>query len=191
MSNGADAPAQEKEVYIQFTAPINIGSAQNLVGTIAQYIAQGFTKVVLLISTPGGIVDSGVTLYNTLRSLPIKIVTYNMGAVDSIGNVVFLAGEERYASVNSRFMFHGVGFQVQSMMLEEKFLEEKLRNIKSDHARIAGILEERTNLTHKQVLRYFHDAHFLTSDQAREHGMIQEISDVKIPLGAPFIQIAS
>ena len=51
-----------------------------------------------VLSTPGGMVMSGVTLYNVLRAMPFRLTTLNAGNVDSIGNAVCLAGERRYAA---------------------------------------------------------------------------------------------
>jgi len=66
-------------------------------------------------------VRDGVTLYNFIRSLPVKTIMHNIGIIDSIANVVFLAANERYANPSSSFLFHGVGFDVnQPARLEEK-----------------------------------------------------------------------
>jgi ATP-dependent protease ClpP protease subunit len=53
-------------------------------------------------------VAQGINIYNVLCGMPFKLVTHNVGNVDSIGDVVFLAGETRYACAHSTFMFHGV-----------------------------------------------------------------------------------
>lgn len=160
-----------------------------LLGTITTYVNQGFSKVVLLFSSSGGVVDVGITLYNTLRALPVKLLTYNIGVVDSAGNVVFLAGEERYASTNSRFMFHGVGYDMPAMRLELRNAAEALQNIKRDHARISSILEERTKLTSEEIERFFRETIFLAPEEAKESGIIQDIYNVQIPAGCPFVQI--
>jgi ATP-dependent protease ClpP protease subunit len=88
-----------------------------------------------MISTPGGSVMYGMNLYNVLRAFPIKLITHNVGNVDSMGNAVFLAGEERFACPHSTFMFHGVGFDFNGQFrLEEKLCKEKLEAIHAEHA---------------------------------------------------------
>lgn len=37
-------------------------------------------------------------VYNALRAFPVKLTTFNVGAVNSLGNVIFLPGERRYAA---------------------------------------------------------------------------------------------
>ena len=75
----------------------------------ANWANQGTKEIHLLFASTGGNVDAGISAYNVLRSLPIKLVTYN-GNVDSIATIIFLAGDERIAVPHATFMFHGVAF---------------------------------------------------------------------------------
>src|SRR5438477_2548373 len=147
-------------VYIVFTAEINPKTCQSLLAVIANCATQGVKIVHLLLSTPGGDVTQGITLYNVLRGMPFQLITHNAGNVDSIGNAVFLAGEPRYACKHSTFMFHGVGFNManQTIRLEEKNVREMIDNITSNHGRIGTILEERTKLDKAVVQELFREA---------------------------------
>lgn len=128
----------------------------------------------------------GITIYNTLRSLPAKIVTYNMGNVDSIGNVIFLAGEERYACPHSTFMFHGVGQDSGSgLRLEEKTLRESLDSISADHRRIGSIISERTTLSEADVVELFAEARTKDAVWAERIGMVNAVREPQIPSGVP------
>ena len=129
-------------------------------------------------------------MYNVLRALPFKLVTHNVGNVDSIGNAVFLAGEERLACPHSTFMFHGVaaGFPPGSQF-EAKQLRERLDNIKADELRIGSIIEQRTNLTHRQVAALFREARTKDAAQAVGAGIVHQIEDVKIPPGSPIVSL--
>jgi ATP-dependent protease ClpP protease subunit len=115
----------QQKIYVSFSAEINPNTTQSLIALLSQQINLGVQEIYLLLSTQGGDVMSGINLYNVLRSLPAKLTTHNVGNVDSIGNAIFLAGHERYASRHSTFMFHGVGFNVPTPTLfEEKSLRE-------------------------------------------------------------------
>jgi len=115
-------------------------------------ITQGHDELYLCISTPGGQIASGITLYNFLRSMPIKVITHNIGSVDSIGNAIFLAGELRRACSHSTFMFHGTAFDMLTQAhLEQKNLREMLNSLLADEQRIADILVERTKITPDQL----------------------------------------
>src|SRR5690242_18938134 len=98
-------------------------------------LAQGTDEAYFWISTPGGAVMSGLTLYNFLRAIPAKLTMHNIGNVDSIGNAIFLAAEKgnRIACPHSTFMFHAVGADLNAgVRIEEKNGREMLDSILAD-----------------------------------------------------------
>jgi ATP-dependent protease ClpP protease subunit len=110
--------------------------------------------------------------------------------VNSIGNVVFLAGEERYACANSNFMFHGVGFDVtQATRIEEKFLRERLDGIQADQKRIADVISARTAIDSQETQTLFLEARTKDPAYALQKGIIHEIRDPQIPPGTPVFQL--
>src|SRR5437667_2506313 len=126
--------------YVSFSAEIIPHSTESLIALLANLANQRISTVYLMLSTPGGSVMNGMNLYNVLRAMPFRLITHNVGNVDSIGSAVFLAGAERYACPHSTFMFHGVGFNVDKQVrLEEKLLRERLDSIMSDQRRIGSI----------------------------------------------------
>jgi len=172
--------------YVSFSAEIVPQTTEQLIAVFANLTNNGASEIHLLLTTPGGSVMHGITLYNTLRSLPVKVVTHNMGNVDSIGNVIFLAGDELNACPNSTFMFHGVGFDVTTpVRLEEKRLREHLGSIGSDHRRIGGIIVEHTSLNEEQVVDLFVEARTKDAAWATEVGMVHTVSKPEIPAGVP------
>jgi ATP-dependent protease ClpP protease subunit len=118
-----DIPKEAPLVYVSFSAEINPTSTESLINVMANCANSKVHNVYLLLSTLGGIVMNGFNLYNVLRGMPFELTTHNVGNVNSIGNVIFLAGTKRYATANATFMFHGVGFDApQGQRLEEKYL---------------------------------------------------------------------
>ncbi len=81
--------------YVNFSAEINASTAENLMALMARHANEGTEEVRLLLSTPGGQVMAGITVYNFLRALPFRLVIHNAGNIDSIGNAIFLAGPIR------------------------------------------------------------------------------------------------
>jgi ATP-dependent protease ClpP protease subunit len=145
--------------YISFSAEIMPTPAEQLIAAVTNLVNQGAQEIHLMVSTPGGSVPYGITVYNTLRALPARIVTYNVGNVDSIGTVIFMAGEERYACANATFMFHGVAKEARQVTrLEEKMLRESLDSIHADNQRIGSIIGSHTNLSDDEVTDLFTEA---------------------------------
>ncbi|HUI22435.1 MAG TPA: ATP-dependent Clp protease proteolytic subunit [Methylocella sp.] len=168
--------------YINFYSPINPSTVQHLMAACGNAITQGHDELYLCLSTPGGQIASGITLYNFLRSMPIKVTTHNIGSVDSIGNAVFLAGGLRRACPHSTFMFHGTAFDMLTQAhLEQKNLREMLNALLADERRIADILVERTKITSDQAGQLFAEARTKNADDAFRLGIIHEICDLAIP----------
>jgi ATP-dependent protease ClpP protease subunit len=174
-------------VYVVFTQEIVPHTTEVLIQALSNLAQNGVQEVYLAISTPGGSVMHGMTLYNFLRGLPFKLFVHNIGNVDSIGNAVFLAGEERYACAHSTFMFHGVGFDRPPGRLEEKPLREMLQGIESDQKRIGSIITERTTIAEDEVQGLFREAQTKTAEFARERGIVHEIREFKLPPSQPVI----
>jgi ATP-dependent Clp protease protease subunit len=177
-------------VYVSFSAEINPNTSETLIATVSNIANKGVKNVYLMISTPGGSVMNGMNLYNVLRALPVKLITHNVGNIDSIGNAVFLSGAERFACAHSTFMFHGVGFDLNGQLrLEEKFLKEKLDSIGVEHKRIGSIIEERTKLERDAISKLFLEAQTKDATWSLECGIIQKIKDVNIPVGATVVPL--
>lgn len=176
--------------YISFSAEIVPKTTESLIAVCGEQAKKGVETVYLMLSTPGGSVMHGLNLYNVLRAFPFKLITHNVGNVDSIGNAVFLAGTERYASPHSSFMFHGVGFNVKDgQRFEEKLLREKLDGIMKDQKRIGSIIGQHTNLNAKEIGKLFREARTKDADFALSVGIVHEIRDVNIPQGSPIISL--
>jgi len=92
-------------LFMSFSAEVNQNTSESLMVTFSQHYNKGVTDFYLLLSSPGGNVNNGITIYNFLKSLPINLTTHNIGVVDSIANVIFLAGDNRYAVPHSSFLF--------------------------------------------------------------------------------------
>lgn len=177
-------------VYISFQADINPFTTQTFLAATFDQIGKGATHIYYLLSTMGGRVTEGITIYNIVKGLPVKTTMHNAGAVNSIGNAIFLAGQERVACAHSTFMFHGVGFDITSnCRLEEKTLTESLDSLKADQRKIAGVIAKETKLVSEDIDGLFLQAQTKDPTFALETGIISEIRDVAIPRGAPVIQL--
>lgn len=175
--------------YVLFTAPILPETVNALVGHLAS-LAPHHEELHLLLNSPGGSVGDGVHCYNLLRSLPVKLSTYNVGNVDSIANVIFLAGDRRFAADSAVFLFHGVAVELPGpARLDEPFLRERLQSIQADHDRIAGIMADRTKLTVETATELFREQRVHGADWALEHGIIHRVGQPELPKDIPLVQI--
>jgi len=160
-----------------------------LQSTVADAANNAFDEIHLFLSTPGGTVHDGIAIYNIIRALPIPVRTYNMGNVNSIGNVLFQAGRHRICAEASSFMFHGVGFDVHKARMELKQLKEQTISIENDQSLIAGIMERHTSLSREDIDDLFLKMAYMSAQDAIERGIADEIRDIRLPPGLPIQQL--
>ena len=132
----------------------------------------------------------GVTIYNVLRGFPISLITHNVGNVDSIGAVIFLAGERRYACPQSTFMLHGVAFAVPTQTsFFERGLKERLESIQADQERIKAIYNERAGISPEDAEKFFLGESTIGATDAVARGLAHEVREVNVPAGSPVLQL--
>lgn len=180
----------KKPSIISFISPVNLETTQVLAGVMVEAANEGYDEIHLLFSTPGGLVAEGITLYNLIRALPVPVHTYNMGTVDSIGNMVYLAGQKRFSAVSSSFTFHGVGFDVPpGTRWELKDLNEKVDSVENDQALIAEIIERHTELSRGRIDSLFLQMAHINAQEALKYGITHKVCDINLPDGVPVVQL--
>lgn len=179
-----------KTTYIKFLAPVLPESINALMQAVDHKIHEGTKHFVLLISSPGGDVFYGLSAYNYLKGIPVKVTTHNFGSADSIGIVLFCAGDRRLSVPHARFLLHGVQMNVnRPVSFEEKQLEEKLKSLKIDIRNIAKVIADTTNKKVEEVEKDMIERTTLNSEEAKEYGLVQEISSELFSEGADLVSI--
>ncbi len=182
-------PENAPLVYISFTAEVTPTSAQGLIAAMADCANAHAQAVYLLFATPGGQMLDGFSVYNTLRGMPFRLAVHNVANVDSVGNVIIFAGQERYAAPTATFMYHGIGYDIQSTRLEEQDARDKLGSILTDQNRMADVICQNSRLSKQDVADMFRHAYTHDARWALAHGIIHEIREVRIAPGAPVIAL--
>ncbi len=180
------------ETYIRLLAPIASNSADNLFRAIDTAMKADTNRVHLFLSSPGGDVAQGISIYNYLKLLPAEVYTYNFGSVDSIGVIIFCAGKKRLSVPHARFLIHGVQLNIQGqgvIQFDEKQLEEMLKGLKIDQKNIANIIADATDKTVEQIENVMNARTTFTPDQAKDFGLVQDFTTDQIPAGTNVISI--
>jgi len=179
----------EKPTVIKFFAEVNENSIKALMNTINQKMKQGGTQFILLISSLGGSVFHGLSAYNYLKGLPANITTHNFGSVDSIGVILFCAGDKRLSVPQARFLLHGVSSSFQNVRLEEKQIEEALKSLQIDMENIAKVVADNTDKSVEEVTKAMHERTTLNPEEAKEWGLVHEIESALFEAGSEVISI--
>lgn len=180
-----------KTIYINFFDGINESKVKSLMAILSDILARQKPEALyFLFASPGGSVDAGIVLYNFLRALPVEVIMHNTGSVDSIGTVIFLAGEKRYAALHSTFLFHGIQtIFPPNLPVSHAHVAERLSRLRQDENKISGIVAARSKLTVAEIRKLFHQGETKDLTFAIKKGIIHETRDAVIPKDAPFITV--
>lgn len=174
-----------KEAYIRFMSGVNPLTTDTLLRILDNKIKEKCERIHLMISSPGGIVFHGLSLYNFLRGAPVEVYTYNFGSVDSIGVVIFCAGVKRFSVPHARFLIHGVSAQFSgNQSLDEKGLEERLKGLQIDYKNIARVIADTCQKPADKVQDDMNNRTTLNPQEAKDYGLVHEIQSNLFPIDA-------
>jgi ATP-dependent protease ClpP protease subunit len=177
-----------KVSYLGFTGGIDSAGVTRIAAALNNAVNNGFDEVCLCFSSLGGYVADGIYLYNHMRSLPVKVVAYNVGSVSSIAVAVFLAAEKRYCSSHAMFMIHPTVIPSQEGMGAER-LQSALDAALADDTRTENILRERASIPERLLIeRRTRDIH-INPKQATDYGIVHGVREFVLPRGNQIIQI--
>jgi len=136
----------------------------------------------MLISSPGGHVESGDAIHDVIRFVRSKVTTIGTGWVASAGTHIFLAApkERRICLPNTRFMIHqpggGAGGPATDIAIQAK---EILRT----RERIARVIARQTGKELQKVLTDMERDFWLSAEEAIEYGLVSKIIETSRDLG--------
>ena len=154
--------------------------------TIAQLIfleAEDSQKDInLYINTPGGSVTSGMAIYDTMRYIKPDVATICVGMAASMGAILLAGGAQgkRSALPHSKIMIHQPwigGLQGQTTDIEIH-AKEMLKTRDS----LYNILAKHTGKSIEQITKDCDRDYFLTSEEAKEYKLIDNVLETRIPL---------
>lgn len=170
---------------VHFIGPINHSSVSSVRNLCLQALQNGATELELHLSTEGGNMTAGFALYFFLKSLPLPLTTYNVGSVESVGVIIFLAGEKRYACPRTRFLVHPLHWGFGALVAADHSRMTEWRNcLDFDAERYACIFEEATHASGgKEDIRpnLFGNARIFDTGQALAAGIIHGAEQARLP----------
>jgi ATP-dependent Clp protease protease subunit len=169
---------------VHFIGPINHTSACTVRNLCLQALQSGATEIELHMSTEGGNMTAGFALYFFLKSLPLPLTTHNIGSVESVGVVIFLAGQKRYACPGTRFLVHPLHWGFGNLVAADHSRVSEWRDcLDFDAERYARIFEEATQCGAECDIRSNLTGHarIFNAEQAVEAGIIEQAIQARLP----------
>ncbi len=132
-------------------------------------------EISMYINSPGGVVTSGMAIYDTMQYIRAPVATLCIGQAASMGSLLLAAGESgmRFALPNARIMVHqpSGGFQGQASDIERHAQE-----ILDMRARLNKIYVEHTGQTLRKIEDALERDTFMTAEQAKDFGIVDEVT---------------
>jgi ATP-dependent Clp protease protease subunit len=164
-----------KERIIFVSGPVHDGMATLIVAQLLFLEAENPSKeIAMYINSPGGVVTSGLSIYDTMQYIRPKVSTLCIGQAASMGSLLLAAGEAgmRYSLPNSRIMVHqpSGGFQGQAsdIALQAKEILELKERLNKIYVKHCG-------QSLKKVEAALDRDNFMTADAAKDWGIIDQI----------------
>ena len=164
-----------KERIIFLIGPVNDNMASLACAQLLFLESENPDKEIFMyINSPGGVVTSGLSIYDTMQYIRPKVATLCFGQAASMGSLLLAAGEPgmRYSLPNSRIMIHqpSGGFQGQATDIEIHAKE-----ILSLKARLNQIYVKHTGQKLATIEKNMERDNFMTAEAAKEFGLIDQI----------------
>ena len=164
-----------KERIIFITGPIEDGMASLVCAQLLWLEAENPKKeIAMYINSPGGVVTSGLAIYDTMQFIKPPVSTLCIGQAASMGSMLLTAGAKdmRFALPNSRIMVHqpsgGYQGQVTDILIHAKEVEALKR-------RLNEIYVKHTGRSYDEIENALERDNFMTSDTAKEFGLIDRV----------------
>ena len=130
----------------------------------------------MYINSPGGVVTSGLSIYDTMQYIRPKVSTLCIGQAASMGSLLLAAGEKgmRFSLPNSRIMVHQPSGGFQGQASDIALHAKEILELKD---RLNKIYVKHCNQSLKKVEQSLDRDNFMTAEEAQEWGLIDEIVD--------------
>ena len=135
-------------------------------------------EIAMYINSPGGVVTSGLAIYDTMQYIKSPVSTVCMGMAASMGSLLLAAGAagQRISLPNARIMVHqpSGGFRGQA-----SDIERHAEDIIKTKRRLNEIYVKHCGRTYEEVERTLDRDHFMSADEAKAWGLVDHVYDTR------------
>jgi ATP-dependent Clp protease protease subunit len=164
-----------KERIIFLSSPINDEVAASVCMQLLFLEADNPKKeIAMYINSPGGVVTSGMAIYDTMQFIRPPISTLCMGQAASMGSLLLCAGTPgmRYALPNARIMVHQPSGGFQGQVSD---IERHAEDIIKMKRRLNEVYVKHTKRTYDIIEKTLDRDYFMSAEQAQEFGLIDKV----------------
>jgi len=164
-----------KDRIIMLSGEVNDQVASTIVAQLLFLEAQDPDKdIYFYINSPGGVITSGLSMFDTMNYIKPDIVTICIGQAASMGAFLLASGTKgkRYALPNARIMIHQPSGGAQGQSTDIQIQAQEIQRLKDT---LNEILAEKTGKKAKQIEKDTERDNFMSAKEAMAYGLIDKV----------------
>jgi len=164
-----------KDRIIMLSGEVNDQVASSIVAQLLFLEAQDPDKdIYFYINSPGGVITSGLSMFDTMNYIKPDIVTICIGQAASMGAFLLASGTKgkRYALPNARIMIHQPSGGAQGQSTDIQIQAQEIQRLKDT---LNQILAEKTGKKAKQIEKDTERDNFMSAKEAMAYGLIDKV----------------
>jgi len=164
-----------KDRIVILGTPVNDDVANTIIAQLLFLESEDPDKDInLYINSPGGVVTSGLAIYDTMQYMRAPVSTICVGQAASMGALLLTAGAKgkRYALPNARIMIHQPSGGAQGQATD---IEIQAREILKTRERLNQILVQHTGQSLKKIEEDVERDYFMSAEESKTYGLIDEV----------------
>lgn len=154
-------------------------SAEKIVKQLIYLDSLSHDDITFYINSPGGVISSGLAIYDCMNAIQSDVVTVCCGQAASMGAVLLTAGAKgkRYAWPSARIMIHQplIQGQMEGPASDIKIQAEEMLRIRTI---TSGIIAKTTGKTAEEVDRDTERDNFMSAEEAKAYGLVDEVKSI-------------
>ncbi|NQY19950.1 MAG: ATP-dependent Clp endopeptidase proteolytic subunit ClpP [Campylobacteraceae bacterium] len=164
-----------KDRIIMLSGEVNDSVASTIVAQLLFLEAEDPEKdIYLYINSPGGVITSGMAIYDTMNYIKAHVSTICIGQAASMGAFLLSAGEKgkRYSLPHARIMIHQPSGGAQGQSTDIQIQAAEIQRMKDE---LNGIISEQTGQDVSKVAADTERDYFMSADEACAYGLVDEV----------------
>jgi ATP-dependent Clp protease, protease subunit len=174
---------EQRKIFLW--GPVMDDSAKEIVSKLMylEMIDPG-KEITFYINSPGGVITSGMTIYDTMKMISSPVATVCMGMAASMGSLLLCAGQKgrRFVWPSGKVMIHqpSIGGQIVATATDIKIHAEEIRKTKD---KLNRILADECSQPLEKIVQDTDRDYYMTAEEAVKYGIVDSIvSSIHVPV---------
>jgi len=146
--------------------------------SLIKRLDKNYSRINVHINSPGGIIQDGLAIYNTLKQAKADIHTYNSGLTASMASILMLAGTSHMPKTSIYHLHRASTVAIGNI----NDFEAEIENMKVFESTLQQAIADKTKMSIEDIQAKWFDGkeHYMTAEQANEYGFVDHLEETKV-----------